>query len=725
MLLALCLVVPGCATDPEPAADPIDEIAATPNRSPVSITAPAAPVVIISVDTLRADHLPEYGYDGITTPAITGLAADGITFENAFAHVPSTLASHASLFTGQLPGQHGVRDNIGYSLAPDTSTLAQLLAEAGYATGAAISAFPMRADSGLGVGFASYDAELPEGRPGEVSAGEREGGETLEVAKQWLGEHTSEPFFLFLHLYEPHAPYVPPARLAALAPTPYGGEILRADELVGELLDELRRLGVYDEALVIFLSDHGEGLGEHVEDEHGILLYTTTLRVPLIVKLPEGQRRGERVAAAAQLIDVLPTVTALLELETPAGLPGQSLLELTDGASTARQIYSESYAPRLYFGWSEMTSLIEYPLHFIRSPESELFDLSTDPGEQNNLLEARPDDAARMEEALVALEVPLTEASGIDPAVRDRLAALGYVELGGSGPEGEILPDPKGRMEVLRQLQSATALFYDGRMEEAVQEFERLLEVSPMASGAWEYLGRAHLALGHTEEAVDSLEMLQELGASNVDIDVVLGELYLTLGRFDDARASANALTLDVPLRAGVLRSRIEQAAGDLEEAERAARAVIARSAEFAPAHAALAMALMASQTRLPEALREIDLALLHAVDETEIDTGWHALRGRLLLVTGDPAGAERAFVDEINRHPDSTGGYTYLAGLALLRGDDATALRVLDDMVARIPGPHAEIEASRTLEQFGRTQLAQERLRAAAARYPEAFRQR
>jgi len=723
-VLAGCLVLPGCASEPESTAGGAQESASAARPGSVSVTAPAAPLVIISVDTLRADHLPEYGYEGIATPAITRLAADGIIFENAFAHAPSTLASHASLFTGQLPGQHGVRDNIGYALSPGTSTLALMLAQAGYATGAAISAFPLRADSGLAAGFASYDAELAEGRPGEVGKGEREGAETLEVALEWVREHAHEPFFLFLHLYEPHAPYVPPARWAALAPTPYDGEILRADELVGQLLAELRRLEVYDEALVVFLSDHGESLGEHVEDEHGILLYTTTLRVPLIVKLPERRRAGERVVAAAQLVDVLPTVTGLLELETPAGLPGQSLLELADGAAP-RQIYSETYAPRLHFGWSEMTSLIEYPLHFIRSPQAELFDLSSDPDEQSNLLTARPDDAARMDAALVALGVPLTEATGVDPEVRDRLAALGYVDLGVSGPTGEILPDPKSRMEVLRQLQAATAMFYEGRMEEAVREFERLLELSPMASGAWEYLGRAHMALGNTAQAAEAMQVLRQIGASNPDIDLVLADLYLVLERFDDARATTTALTLELPLRARVLRSRIERAAGNLGEAERAARAAIARSVEFAQAHAALAMVLMDSQTRLPEALREVDLAILHASDDPTIDEGWRALRGRLLLVAGDLAGAERAFVEEINRHPDSMAGYTYLAGLALLGGDDAAALRVLDDMVRRMPGPPAEHEAIRTLEQFGRSQLAQERLRAAAAHYPEAFRQR
>ncbi|MFL6244548.1 MAG: sulfatase, partial [Thermoanaerobaculia bacterium] len=264
--------------------------------------APARPpVILISIDTLRSDHLPAYGYRAIATPAIDRLAADGIVYEHAFSHVPLTLPSHTSIFTGLLPAHHGVRDNAGFRLDAKTPTIASMLRAHGYATGGVVSAYVLRATTNASLGFDTYDDAIPfiEGAPTGNLA--RPGRDSIAIARQWIAAKSAQPFFAFVHLFEPHAPYEPT----------YDAEITTSDALVGELLDSLRASGIYDDALIILLSDHGEGLNEHGEKEHGVLLYREALQVPLIVKLPGNERRGTRVAEAVQLVDVLPTIAAV------------------------------------------------------------------------------------------------------------------------------------------------------------------------------------------------------------------------------------------------------------------------------------------------------------------------------------------------------------------------------------------------------------------------------
>ncbi|HZI63245.1 MAG TPA: sulfatase, partial [Thermoanaerobaculia bacterium] len=232
------------------------------------------PVILISIDTLRSDRLPAYGYRGVATPAIDRLRRDGILFERAWAPAPLTLPSHASLLTGLSPDQHRVRDNIGYRLPGSGGKhLPQLLKELGYATGAAVSSYVVRGETGLAAGFERYDDELPTAQGELAVSAWRPGRQTVARALDWTRSVAGRPFFLFVHLFEPHLPYEPPEPFASRYPSRYDGEIAAADQAVGELVAELERLGVYDRALVILLSDHGEGLGEHGEQEHGILLY--------------------------------------------------------------------------------------------------------------------------------------------------------------------------------------------------------------------------------------------------------------------------------------------------------------------------------------------------------------------------------------------------------------------------------------------------------------------
>src|SRR3954447_16865061 len=272
------------------------------------------PVIVISIDTLRADHVSPRA-----TPHIDALGRDAMVFRNAWSHSPLTLPSHLSIFTGLLPPEHGVRDNAGYRFdAAAHPTLAVALRQNGYRTGAAVSAYVLRGATGAASGFDDYEDAIGivDGAP--VGALQRSGDVTESIAERWIAAQGEKPFFFFLHLYEPHTPYTPT----------YDADVAHADRIVGKFLDFLRRGGLYDRALIVLLSDHGEGLMDHGEQEHGVFVYREALQVPLIIKLPHGERRG-KIDIPVQLVDVLPTILEAAGINAPAGLRGTSLLHDT------------------------------------------------------------------------------------------------------------------------------------------------------------------------------------------------------------------------------------------------------------------------------------------------------------------------------------------------------------------------------------------------------------
>ena len=353
------------------------------------------PVVLISIDTLRSDHLPAYGYDGVETPAIDALRADSILFEHAFAHSPLTLPSHTALLSGRLPPFNGVRDNMGYRFRPDGPEgaesagsgfyLPSAFHRAGYRTGAAVSAYVLRGETGLDRDFDLYEDRIAERAGPTGESVQRPGDETLAAASSWLREVAGEPFFFFFHIYEPHAPHTPPEPFASRYGATYDGEVAAADRVIGHLLERLRALGVYDRAIVVLLSDHGEGLGDHGVEDHGLFVYREAIQVPLMIKLPGGRRGGQSVGRAAQLIDVAPTLVSLLGLEGGEDLAGTSLLDLENQTGEERALYAETYYPWVHYGWSPLLSIVRYPDHLIQGPDPEVYDLASDPGETHDL----------------------------------------------------------------------------------------------------------------------------------------------------------------------------------------------------------------------------------------------------------------------------------------------------------------------------------------------------
>jgi arylsulfatase A-like enzyme/Flp pilus assembly protein TadD len=535
------------------------------------------PIVLISIDTLRADHLPLYGYRGVRTPAIDALAQTGTVFEHAYSHAPQTLPAHTSILTGELPFQTGVRDNIGFTLKDGQWTLPSALRANGWKTGGFVSAYVLRTATKINQGFDAYDDDLPS-TSSEVSLGQvqRDGATTLEAAERWLAARTSDRVFLFVHFYEPHKPYAPPARFAEYAP--YDGEIAYADELVGRLLDRLRQDNLFDRSTIVLLADHGEGLGDHGEQEHGMFLYQETMRVPLIVKLP-GQRSGRRVAAPVQHIDIAPTLLALAGLAKPADLHGRDLRPLLDGTGTVPEtgVYAEAMLPRYHFGWSELYSLTDARYRYVRAPRDELYDLQNDPHEKASIAADRPQIRQAMRGAIDRLIAGTSIAApeAVSDADRDRLAALGYVgntTASSLSVPGDSLPDPKDKAEVLERYRQGTELAGKMRFADAVAAYRAALADDPEMTDVWTQLAQAYIRLGRPADAVDAFRHVIERDPKDAGALTGAAGQLLRMQKYDDAQKYAELAVSVAPANAHELLARIAVSRKDASTARREAQ---------------------------------------------------------------------------------------------------------------------------------------------------------
>ncbi|HEX7704860.1 MAG TPA: sulfatase-like hydrolase/transferase, partial [Thermoanaerobaculia bacterium] len=618
------------------------------------VSSPGAPVIIISIDTLRADRLPAWGYRGVETPAIDSLRRDSILYRNAWSHAPTTLPSHVSIFTGLLPPAHGVRNNLGYIFDGTThKTLPRLLQGAGYASGAAVSAYVLRATTGLGAEFDSYDDAIES--KGDVSVGElsRDGGATSAIAQRWINERAAQPFFYFLHLFEPHTPYAPPEPYLSRYEHPYDGEIAAVDAIVGRFLESLKANGVYDRALIILLSDHGEGLGDHGEAEHGVFLYREAIHVPLLVKLPGGARAGSTVEENVQLIDVFPTVAAVAGVKPPDGLPGRSLLESQD---PSRAVYSETLLPRLHFGWSDLASLVKGNYHLIRAPRPELYDMAADPGEKTSILDSQRRQYAAMRDELSRFEAAVQAPSPVSQEEADKLAALGY--LGSMRAEaGDDLPDPKDRIGDLEQMRRGAAAEREGREADALALYRAVLEVNPRFTDAWIRLAALFEKQGEIAAAEEAyrraIDTSPEL-ASGLALSV--GTLQYRAGKLDDAAAHAR-LALGKPMTAAgahLLLPRIALQRGNPAEAEREAGLAATDASRRRDAAVVVARARVV-QGRLPEALQRLDALKTDPAPLLDLE----ATRGDTLARMNRPEEAEQAFLAEVKAFPNNREAYT------------------------------------------------------------------
>ena len=683
---------------------------------------PGAPVVLISIDTLRSDHLPAYGYRGVETPAIDSLRRDAVLFARAYSQVPLTLPSHVSILTGELPAVHGVRDNVGYRYeAKRWPSLAMELGGAGYATGGFVSAFVLRGETGVASGFTTWDDDVQRRFREVLGHSQRPGTATAAAARRWLATVGDRPFFLFVHLYDPHSPYAPPEPFASRYPLPYDGEIATADAAVGELLEELRHRGLYDRAVIALLSDHGEGLGDHGESEHGLLLYREALQVPLLLKLPGGHRGGSRVEEPVQLVDVFPTLLALAGVERRGKEPlaGRSLLVR---GRQPRDLYAETYYPRLHFGWSELASVIRDRYHYIHGPAPELFDLAADTAERHDVLREQRRVYAELRRVAETNAKPLVGPAAEDVETQKRLAALGYAASAARVAPGEALPDPRQRIHTLAQLQEAVNLMNQQRYLKAVPLLQRLTAESPHMVDAWEQLGVALQAAGRLEESLAAYQQALENSAGASHVAVSAGAVLLALGRNDEAKAHAELALAASPALAHDLLARVALAGGDLAAAAREARAALAAGGERVPPLVTLA-GVQTKAGELDEALR----TLRQAEEEVRRQggdqrvTGLQQARGDLLARLGRGAEAEAAFLGEIRDSPASLRAYSGLAMLYAAQGRADEAVSALQRMVEANGGsPAAYAEAVRTLRALGDRQDAAALLRHALGIHPD-----
>jgi len=674
----------------------------------------AGPIILISIDTLRADRLPIYGYRKVTTPAIDALAADGVVFDQAWAHSPMTLPSHASILTGRLPFEHGVRDNMGFALKDGTPTLASLLAQRGYATAGFISAYVLRRDTGIAQGFTDYDDALPATSP-EKATGEvqRDGAETLAAAQRWLAGRNDPKWFLFLHLYEPHSPYEPPDRFKRFD-DPYDGEIACADEIVGRLVETLKRRGDYDRALIILLSDHGEGLGDHGEMEHGIFLYSETTKVPLVVKLPGGKHAGRRVAQPVQHVDLLPTILEEVDAPAPAGLRGRSLVPAFGGAAIADAgLYAESLYPRYHFGWSELYALTDARYRFIRAPKDELYDIAEDPGERRSVAAERESTRVAMRQALENLMAgaSIDAPQHVSTEAQEQLKALGYVGMQSTiSPKtrGDSLPDPKDKVEVLERYRQGLELVRGNRLADATRMFQVIAAENPAMADVWSEIAGLLVRQGRLEEAVAVYKRLVEAAPQEPAAIVTVAQVLVELRRFDEAKAQAELALKVLPpsearwrATAHKMLMRIALASGDIP----GARAEATRGEEADPSLPLtdLAEGLIDYEAgRFAEALPHFEAAMRRSAVRTFEIPDLHYYAGDCLARLERYAEAEPQLREEVRLFPSSIRARAGLAMLYRVQGRHEESARAVEQMLRVSPTAESYATAEKLWTMFG-----------------------
>lgn len=651
-------------------------------------------LLLVTLDTVRADHLGAYGAKDAETPVLDGLAARGLRFETAVSPAPLTLPSHASLLTGLLPPRHGLRNNGAGALPKDLPTLATVLSAAGYRTGAFVSAFVLDRRFGISRGFDRYDDEVSRDVAGALAAdAERPADQTVDRALAWLaeGEKDPRPFFLWIHLYDAHAPYAPPEPFAGRHPgRPYDGEIAFADQQLGRLLAELERRGLAGRTVTAVTADHGEALGEHGELTHGLLLYEPTLRVPLLVAGP-GLPAGRALKTPAGLVDLGPTLAGLLgrPLKPVSGaLDGRDLsAALRSGSEPpAGELYSETRYPML-FGWSPLSALRRRSLKYIAAPRPELYDLGRDPAEAANLLPQAASSAAGLaarlsgiEAAALASPAPAAPGGAMDAETRARLESLGYAAGGSSPPPaagGPAGADPKDRVELFRRYEAANSDLRAGRpakakavlaelvaadpdnpifraklgqayrdsgqLAEAVPFYRDATAATPNDPEAWYNLGVALQQAGQPAPALSALERSLQLDPGQAEAHNTVGILRLDQGELAPARqAFEQAIALD-PANArafnnlgNVLRSEGNFAAAD--QAYRKATVLAPRYAE--PWNGLGTVAVELNQP--VQALQHFDQALALAPQDHEVRLN----RAIALEVAGNIPAAISAYRD-------------------------------------------------------------------------------
>jgi len=654
-------------------------------------------LLVVTLDTLRADHVGSYGYAGARTPRFDGLAARGLRFARAATVVPLTLPAHSSLFTGTFPARHAVRDNGGYYLAKEHTTLAEVLKARGFRTGGFISAFVLDSRWGIDQGFERYfddfDLSRFEKQAG-MDAIQRPGHETVDEALRWLAAERERPFFLWVHLYDAHTPYAAPREYAAGFPRTltgaYDAEIAYADAQLGRVLDALEGDGRLGRTVVAVLGDHGEMLGEHAELTHGFFIYDAVVRIPLVVSAPGLAPRV--VPDQVRIVDVMPTLLELLGVPAPPAVQGTSLLPLARGERLNLMGLSESWFPRFHYGWSELRAIQDERFKLIRAPRRELYDLERDPLETADLAASDP---RRVETLERALEEMIHASGGggtpkgpeaVDSETAERLEALGYIGGSVSARHLEDRPrgDPKDKIQLYNLLKQASTASAEGRFDEAIAEATKALAEDPEILEGHMLLGNFLQKAERPADAIAAYKRALALDPEHQETIFRLALAYKAEGRLDDARTGfARARALD-PRNGRVLwqLADIEMRERRLDAAEAILKDALAREVE---------------RERFLLKLGECYL------DQKRLDE------------------AEKAFLEAVAKRPTLETAHFNLGLLYEQRGEREQAIAAYEkELAAHAKAYRAAFNLAKLLQQAGRAREARERFLQVAALAPD-----
>jgi arylsulfatase A-like enzyme/Tfp pilus assembly protein PilF len=613
-------------------------------------------LVVITLDTTRADRLGAYGRSHAGTPNFDALAQQGVLFDHAGTAAPITLPAHSTLFTGRFPPQHGVRDNGGYYLSDKEQTLAETLKARGYATGGFIAAYVLDSKWGIAQGFDTYfdDFDLSKYKVFSMGAIQRPGNEVVDKALPWIDEHRGAPFFAWIHLYDAHAPYNPPEPFKSQYPQdPYQGEISFADSQVGRVVQFLRDRDLYDRTVIAVMGDHGESLNDHGEEGHGFFVYESVVHVPLVIRTPYSKMQSRRVSDPVRSVDVMPTVLDLLGVSKPSGvvIDGQSVTPLMTGVrpDLGLEAYAEAVYPLHHFGWSDLRALRQGRYKLIAAPRPELYDLQDDPTETTNLYAARKALGDRMIGRLGEMEAHFkssaqakSEAVEIDPDAKARLAALGYVgsfvASVGDDASRAGLADPKDKVHLFNKITRARDLAKDENdLAVAMTMIEEVIKEDPKVIDAWFTLGNMASRRGKDEEAIGFFKHALALKPDDEEAVINMAHAYRKLGRDEDALVGYRRF-LELDPKSAQVHYEIAQILIDRGD-NAGASAALRKALEFEPKMAAARNAL-----------------------------------GVVALNEGNPSGAESEIRAALELKPDVRLAHFNLALVAEKRGDLPTA---------------------------------------------------
>jgi choline-sulfatase len=639
-------------------------------------------VLLVTLDTVRADHLGCYGYSQIETPALDHLAAEGLRFASAYAQAPITLPSHTVILTGTYPMFNGVRDFTSSGLRANTPTLAEIFQRHGYRTAAFVSSFVLNSMWGLDRGFEVYDDNVGAGKDGarDVFLLERRGDRTVDRTLDWLNLRAGRPFFVWLHLYDPHSPYRPPEPYRTrYSGRPYDGEIAFDDSQVARVIARLRSLDVYENTLIVILGDHGESLGEHGESEHGFFVYNATLRIPLILKLPGKKIKGRVLSEPVGTIDVAPTVVQICKLpaEESRTFQGHSLLG-TGGETRPREekaVYAESYYSRNSFGWCALRSLVTSQFKYIEAPRAELYDLGRDPGERSNAIATNSAAAGSLRERLADFEKRFQGSQGdspaapLDPETLEKLKSLGYLSY--QGPSSANVAnhqgaDPKDEITTLNRILRAADVTRLGKYAEADQLLLALEQEEPELYVLHFQKGENYLAWGKPQLAVAEFGKALARNPAFDQAALGLGRAYFLLGR-DEQAAAALQLAIHLNPRnflASLALTKVYWRENMAEKAETLLTRVVKEHPDFAEGRTDYGI-ILAKLGKYREALPEIEQGIKLGYR----DPIAYNYLGIARAEVGDTEGAIRAYEEAVALNPRYAAPYLNLALLYRRQG--------------------------------------------------------